>query len=337
MPSKKEILARTLDATGVAPLLRRIRPWRGLLVLNYHRIGDASRTPFDAGVFSATAAEFDQQLAWLQRNADVVGLPDLQDVFRSPNRRAVLLTFDDGYRDNYELALPLLQKHRLPAAFFITTGFIDDRTIAWWDEIAWMVKSAGHHRLPSRPEFANLDVSQWAAGKSDDVIRRVLAAYKSLPTAQASELLEELAEATGSGRCPRDDESTPWMNWGMIQEMHAAGHAIAGHTVTHPLLSRCSEEQQREEISNSKRRIEETLRAPIQGFSYPVGIPGSYTDVTARLVREAGYQWAFSFQGGYVDFSRSIPDAFRLPRVAMEAGLSSPRFHALNTLPALFA
>jgi peptidoglycan/xylan/chitin deacetylase (PgdA/CDA1 family) len=123
----------------------------------------------------------------------------------------------------------------------------------------------------------------------------------------------------------------------MIQKMHAAGHAVAGHTVTHPLLSQCSDEQQWREISNSKRRIEETLGSSIDGFSYPVGIPGSYTDVTARLVREAGYQWAFSFQGGYVDLSRSRPDAFRLPRVAMEAGLSSPRFRALNTLPALFA
>jgi peptidoglycan/xylan/chitin deacetylase (PgdA/CDA1 family) len=328
MAHKKEILARALDVTGCGSLLRRIGPWRGLLVLNYHRIGNPAESPLDSGVFSASTDQFDRQLAWLKHNADVVHLRDL-DRALSSRGRYVLITFDDGYADNHQLALPLLQKHSLPAAFFITTGFIDDRRIAWWDEIAWMVANATHHQLPARVG------EPIAADTRDQATRHLLKTFKELPTDETPKFLDEIAQSTGSGRWIGTD---PWMTWDMVRDLHNAGHAIGAHTVTHPLLARSTPERQRDELQNSKARLETQLNTTVDAFSYPVGIPGSYSDDTIRLVQEAGFRWAFSFQGGFASTGRpTSTDPFRLPRVAMETGLSGPRFRALNTLPQLFA
>ncbi len=114
MQHKKEILARALEMTGLGALVRRFRPWQGLLVLNYHRIGDPQATLLDSGVFSATQEQFDDQLAWLKKHADVIRLADLDSALANPRDQYVLITFDDGYLDNYELALPVLQRTPSP-------------------------------------------------------------------------------------------------------------------------------------------------------------------------------------------------------------------------------
>jgi len=338
MQHKKEILAQALAVTGIGSLLRRLRPWSGLLVLNYHRIGEASSSPLDSGVFSATQEQFDRQLAWLKRHADVIGLDDLDSVASGAPGRSVLITFDDGYLDNFQLALPVLERHGVPATFFITTGFIDGRQVAWWDEIAWMVKHALRHRWPARLATHEALRPDWSLNEAPAVIQRLLQTYKGLPTAEGPGFLDEIAEATGSGRCPLTDDSAPWMTWDQIRRMQEAGQSIGAHTVTHPVLARCNREQQRHEITESKRRIEEMLGRPVTAFSYPVGTADAFTVETEELMREAGIRWAFNFQGGYLDATRSpSADRFSLPRIAMEPDLSGPRFQALNTLPGLFA
>ncbi|OAI56266.1 hypothetical protein AYO47_02215 [Planctomyces sp. SCGC AG-212-M04] len=338
MQHKKEILARALAMTGIGSLLRRLRPWKGLLVLNYHRIGDAASSPLDSGVFSATQDQFDQQLAWLKSHADVIGLDDLESAVAGSTGRFVLITFDDGYLDNYELALPVLKRHSVPATFFITTGFIDGRRVAWWDEIAWMVKHAERGKWPRRLQGNRGSRPDWTAEEMPAVIHELLQTYKKLPTMECPTFLDEIAQATASGRCALTHDSAPWMTWAQIRELQSVGQSIGAHTITHPVLARCSREQQRGEISGSKRRIEDVLGRPVTAFSYPVGTADAFTVETEELMREAGIRWAFNFQGGYVDATRAeAADRYSLPRIAMEPSLSGPRLWAMNTLPELFA
>ena len=138
-------------------------------------------SPLDRGVFSATADEFDQQLAFLKRESDIVRPGDIPDLIKKPGRY-VMISFDDGYRDNYDLAFPILKSHGVPATFFLCTGFLDDKMVSWWDEIAWLMRSS------QRPE---LDLSPWLGTPlrlgpldTESSIRRVLARYKSLPTSR---------------------------------------------------------------------------------------------------------------------------------------------------------
>ena len=260
--------------------------WQGLVVLNYHRIGDPTQTALDPGVFSATQEQFEAQLRLLKADCDVIRVTDIADVLRSGSkRRSVILTFDDGYLDNYELAFPVLKQVGLPAVIFLATGFLDERFVAWWDEIAWIVKRTTKPSLIF-PLSWGIGI-QWPLETDKDratVIHCLLGVAKSLTPRELRQFLDELAEVAGTGRAPRNAETAPWMSWDMVREMHRSGIDFGGHTVTHPVLSKCTLDQQREEIQQSKTRIEAELGIPISAFSYPIGQTWAMTDDTRRLV-----------------------------------------------------
>src|SRR5262245_45583277 len=132
---KRQLAARILGATGLRYVLSRVARWSGVLGLNYHRIGEAGRSVYDRGLWSATADDFDAQVGWLKSHFDIIRPDDLPAALAARRGRHVLITFDDGYRDNYADAFPVLKRHGVPATFFITTGFIDDARLSWWDEI----------------------------------------------------------------------------------------------------------------------------------------------------------------------------------------------------------
>ena len=308
--------------------------WQGLVTLNYHRIGNADQTELDPGVFSASAEQFEAQLRYLKSDCDVIRVADLAEVLQSgAKRRCVLITFDDGYRDNYELAFPALKQVGLSAVIFLATGFLDGGVVAWWDEIAWLVKHSKQPflTLSKSWEIESLDVSM--TGR-DGTLRHLLRIAKSLTPFELSRFLDDIGQAARTGRAPRNSSTAPWMTWEMVREMHRAGNEFGGHTVTHPVLSRCSLEQQQQEIQQSKARIEAELGSPISAFSYPIGQPWSYTNDTKRLAREAGYQWGFSFVSGY---ATSSTDPLNLRRVAMEPQMRLPELRSMTQMPRLFA
>ncbi len=308
--------------------------WQGLVTLNYHRIGNREQTALDPDVFSATAEQFESQLRCLKADCDVIRVADMADVLRKGSqRRCVLITFDDGYLDNYELAFPVLKQVGLSAVIFLVTGFLDERFVAWWDEIAWMVKRTTQRvlSLPATWQIESLDVSP---DQRDSVCRRLLRLSKMLSPQELSQFLDDLGEATGTGRAPRNATTAPWMTWDMVREMHRGGIEFGGHTVTHPVLSRCAIDQQRQEIQQSKTRIEAELGTEITTFSYPIGQPWAFSDDTMRLIREAGYQWGFSFYPGYATGESNPSD---LRRVAMEPCMSRPELQAIVRIPKIFA
>src|SRR5690606_9159232 len=133
---KKELAARALATPGIRRLLAAALPGNGVLVLNYHRVGDSSRSRYDRALWSATAEGFDAQVAFLKAECDVIALDDIDDALQRRRGRHVAITFDDGYLDNHDIAFPVLRHHGVPAAFFIATGFIDRRLLPWWDAIA---------------------------------------------------------------------------------------------------------------------------------------------------------------------------------------------------------
>jgi len=311
----------------------RLDQWQGLVTLNYHRIGDFTRTSIDSGVFSATPEQFETQLKYLKSDCDVIGLADISDVIRQGSRRrCVLITFDDGYIDNYEVAFPALKQVGLSAVIFITSGFLDDRVVSWWDEISWIVKHSqqAELRLPKVWQIESLFLTN---GHMHVAIQRLLRMTKLLAPEALSTFLNDLAESAGTGRAPQNSTTAPWMTWDMVREMHQAGIEFGGHTVTHPVLSICTYEQQQAEIKQSKLRIEQELGAPITAFSYPIGQPWSFNADSMRLAREAGYQYGFSFYPGYSTYGS---DLFDLRRVAMEPRVELKELKAIVQMPRLF-
>lgn len=331
--SRVEVAAGALRVLGGAHLFRLAPLWRGLLILNYHRLGDALASPFDRDLFSATAEAFDAQLAFLRRHADVIGPCDLPDVLHRSRGRYVLLTFDDGYRDNYELALPLLRAHGITATFFLCTGFLDQRGPAWWDEIAWMIRQSQRQVLPAGEWFT--EPVPLAGAHRGHAIRFAINRYKELSGDRTAAYLDFLADATGSGRLTPSVTEALWMTWDMVRELRAAGMGIGGHTVNHPILARLPAAAQLAEIVGCRDRIAAELGETPRLFAYPVGKPGTYDLHTRVALQATGFRYAFSFSGGYQPFAPFDPYDIRRCHVGQRTTL--PVFQAMLLLPQVFA
>lgn len=310
-----------------------MKAWRGLIVLNYHRIGDPRSSELDRGVFSATAEDFEAQLRAVARHCDVISVKDLDRARLDRKGRYAMITFDDGYRDNFTDAFPVLRDLRLPAVFFLTSGYLDHQLVAWWDEIAWMVRSSTCEVLPVNSWFAErLDL---LPPHREESINRLLSVYKGLSWEETEPYLEFLADATGAGRCQPDQVRSLWMTWDMVRAMHQVGLDFGGHTVTHPILSRLTPASQLREIADNKQRIEDELKTTIEAFSYPVGAPDAFDAETFACLDRVGYRYGFSFYGGFTPAEQLQP--FDIPRLAVSPELTPTRLNALLTLPQVFA
>jgi peptidoglycan/xylan/chitin deacetylase (PgdA/CDA1 family) len=331
-PSKRERLARFLAASGLGVALRRFGAWRGVLVLNYHRIGDPRESPFEPDVFSATAETFREQIAFVGRHFDVVG-PEEVAACLDRRGRSVLITFDDGYRDNYEVAYPALRAHGLPATFFVTTGFLGRSRVSWWDEIAWMVGASRRDTLPPGPYLsASLSLD---APHRPETRRQVVRVFKALPGNRTEEFLDFIADGTGTGRCPPSEADGLWMTWDMVRELRDAGMTIGGHTVDHAILAGLSAADQEEQVRGCDAQLRAELGTPMRFFSYPVGLPGTFDEHTRACLRAVGVELAFSGRGGFERDSTFDPLDVR--RINVGRSTSTPLLAATTTLPQLFA
>jgi peptidoglycan/xylan/chitin deacetylase (PgdA/CDA1 family) len=329
---KGEMAARVLDVSGLGRVLRRGLGWRGVLVLTYHRIVEDERQLTARGVWSATPAAFREQVRFLAEHCDPIGVEQLEERMRA-RRPSVLITLDDGYRDNAEIALPILREHGLPAVFFLTTGFLDRTATAWWDEIAWMVQ-----RSPDGPAAVR-DRSRAAFGLANDsgadIVGALIRDYQRLPLRDQQPFLERLANMTRSGRRPPHDDDDDWMSWDDVHRLVQAGMTIGAHTVTHPVLASLPPEGQREEIVGSLTRIEQQLGLRPEVFSYPVGTRQAFDGRSRAAAAGSGVRLAFSNYGG---LAAPRPwDPYDVPRSNVIPTTTAAAFRAMSAVPRLFA
>ncbi|MFO0891132.1 MAG: polysaccharide deacetylase family protein [Isosphaeraceae bacterium] len=333
MKGKKDLLAGLMARSGMHHVCRKLVRWSGVLTLNYHRIGQGASSLFDRELWSADPEGFDAQVRCLKANYDVVSPDDLPELVHKGRGRAALITFDDGYADNYHAAFPILRRHGVKATFFVSTGFLDDPRVSWWDEIAWMIRTsdrAGIDVRPWIPEPVAFDGPDRAGA-----IRTLLRAYFRTPSKCSEGFLDVVGESTGTGRCPRSMASETWMTWDMVREMRSAGMTIGGHTVTHPVLARMPREGQWREISRCGERLAAELGQPMLDFSYPVGRDGAFNDETRQCLRLANVRHAFTFHGGFRQFEDW--DDYDIPRVPVESNINLDRFRAMLSLPMVFS
>lgn len=330
--SKRDLVAQTLHKSGCGRLFQIAGSWRGLLVLNYHRIGNGFNSSFDRNLWSASAEDFEYQVRTVSRDFDVIGLDDMEHVVSRRGGKYVLITFDDGYYDNYTDAFPILKSYSAKAVFFLATGFLDSPKVPWWDEIAWMVRHSPIKTLPA---------SRWidkpiALEESNHelAIRTLLKVYKKLSGEETANYLNYLSEATQSPRCPEHIAHQLWMNWAMVREMKQAGMAFGGHTVNHPILGNLPADQQEFEIAECQRRLTAELGVPATAFSYPVGGPGSFNQHTFDSLERNGFRWGFTYFGG--NLRTPTTNRYALPRAAIETDVNQTMFQAILTLPQWF-
>ena len=296
---KRELLARGLHWSGARFLLGLLPAKDVLLVLNYHRIGNPDDDPFDPGAFSATGDQLDEQISYLKRHISLVTLQEAQAFCdgklrdKTPHCR-VLITFDDGYLDNYEAAFPILRSHGVQGVFFLVTGMVGTCSVPWWDHIAFLLKTAQQRRF-SLHYPADLDVDLVENGMTKS-LRDVLSLYKRPGNADPERFVRELKEEVKGGDLP--GALRRFLSWDEAREMIAGGMAIGSHTHSHTVLSQLGADRQSYELAQSRAQLRERLGCEIDALAYPVGLASSFSEQTQQLVREAGYRAAFSFHGG---------------------------------------
>jgi peptidoglycan/xylan/chitin deacetylase (PgdA/CDA1 family) len=329
MRGKRELVARLCAATGFTRMFENIPKQRVLLIINYHRIGNAEDTPYDSGVFSCTADQLESQIAYLKKHYRIATLEEVLDIANGQavlSEAGVLVTFDDGYIDNYQFAFPILQRHGVRGVFFLPTAFVGTGRLPWWDVIAYIIKRSRKMKIHiNYPESATFDVARDGV---ETCVMRISNLYKQPSMNDGERFLEALESACDSPR-PLGDTDRCFLSFDEAREMQRGGMTFGSHTHTHELLARMPAERQREEISISKEILQSELRTDIETLAYPVGLPHTFSEDTIRALRETGYKAAFSFYGG---FNRSgTIQPFDIRRVSV-ARPSKSRFRLQTSL-----
>jgi peptidoglycan/xylan/chitin deacetylase (PgdA/CDA1 family) len=316
-------------------VMRRLRVNHGLLVLAHHRIGDPRLCPYSADLFSTTPEGLAAQVRLLRRWSRLVTLEEVTECYsvgRLPAEPAVLLTFDDVYRDNYTEAFPILREARVPAAFFVPTGLIERGHIPWWDRIAYAVK---HSHVDECRIGEQFDLRLGALlSRPHETELHALRYYKSIRGVDKERFVELLEEATGAGALEQPQRPELFATWAELREMAEGGMTLASHTHTHRLLGHLPYREQLEELVRSRAILRERTGVDSQALAYPVGHRTHFNDETRQALRDAGYRLAFSHYGGW---NRTASDPFDIRRVRMEMNVGCEMLQATLACPRLFS
>ena len=293
--SKRRLAATLLQRSGILQLLERSRSKPCILVVNHHRVGDAALTRFDRDVFSASAEAFEMQLKYFKRHFNIVVGEELEDLIsgKTPLRHTqIVITFDDGYLNDYTTSFPILKAQNCAGFFFLVPQYVGTDTVPWWDEIAYLVRNSPKSEITLQtPVPFTLSLN----GEREQSIREVLRHYKRRDNHHRDQFMNELRE---QAECELPQVERRFINWEEAREMKAAGMSIGSHTQTHNILGQMTPEAQRWELTESKKNIEANIGTEVRSLAYPVGIRGAFDSTTEHIAHSLGYKMCFSFYGG---------------------------------------
>lgn len=275
-----------------------------LSILIYHRV---LPTPDPLRTGDPDADTFRWQMGLLASHFNVLPLREAARRLREGSLppRAACITFDDGYADNFTVALPILREFGLPSTFFIATAYLDGGRM-FNDTLIEFAKA-----VPSGPcDLSPIGLGVHSVDTVQDrraLMSRLIGHFKYQPPEQRLPAVEKLAADFGI-RLPDD----LMMSSDQLRALHAAGMEIGGHTDTHPILARQTPDEARHEIRLGKEKLEALLGEPMRVFAYPNGRPvKDYDGTHADIVADCGFEAAVSTRPAAADRHSGIHE---LPR-----------------------
>lgn len=277
-----------------------------LSILIYHRVL-ARPDPLFPGEVDAVL--FERQLRLLKCFYTPLSLSDAVQRLQNGNlpQRAACITFDDGYADNAQVALPLLRRHGMHATFFIATGYLDGGQM-WNDTVIDAVRQAVGPVLDLRKhELGTFPVASLAQRQA--AIATLLGQLKYLPFARRQQLAMRIRGQAGVLAGPPAMLSTA-----QLRQLHAAGMEVGAHTDSHPILSTLPDHAARQNIADGKRQLESLIQAPVTLFAYPNGKAGrDYGAPHVAMVKSLGFKAAVATDWGVARPGAEL-DLLQLPR-----------------------
>jgi peptidoglycan/xylan/chitin deacetylase (PgdA/CDA1 family) len=264
---------------------------RSLTVLTYHRIvprgHDSGRRPPN----TLYCDEFEQQMAFVASRYKVLSAGELRAFANGSGafpRYAMAITFDDGYENNFLYALPILQRHGMHAAFFLTTALIGTKDgMLWFDRLDRLLSKA-----PGAEIEGSLRRLEGSAGPAEGELRSW---FKRLRSDRQSELLDRVEAQFGRDRPRKEDDAVyAMMSWDQVRQMASAGMTIGSHTANHQILAAVPAEDVQAELISSRNLVEQETSRECWCFAYPNGSSRDFRTSDELAVKEAGYLCAFT-------------------------------------------
>ncbi|TDR94343.1 polysaccharide deacetylase family protein [Enterovirga rhinocerotis] len=286
---------------------------RGLgAILTFHHVRPQRADGFRPNaLLEITPEHLDGTLELVRRlGLEIVPLDAVPDRLTRGEGGFVALTFDDGYRDNRDHALPVLRRHGAPWTMFVTTDFASGRGSLWWVELEEAIRAS------DRIVFDGRVLPCGTSQEKDAAFAALYADLRAGPEPRLREATARLCEEAGIDRARLVPDLC--LSWSELDALAASENApaIGAHTLTHPMLARWDEATARREITEPKAAIEEKLGSPVRHLAYPVGDPGSAGFREFAIAREAGYATAVTTRPGHL-FAGHAAHLTALPRVSI--------------------
>ncbi len=277
-----------------------------VLVLTYHRISDIKRAPWI--LRAVNPHDFERQILYLRKSFNVLPIDNVVKCIREGeplSPRTVIITFDDGYKDNYLNAYPILKKHNVPATINLITDNIDSGNSFWWDKISYAIWNTSLNFI----DLGELGVYNLHSTRNRVIaingVRSKLTQKTSLEIATVIEHILKISHVD----ILKDLEEGTVLSWSDVTEMKTSGITFGAHSLTHSNLTQMSLEEAYHEINKSKKDIETNIGQNVTVFCYP---NGKFSQDTVRLVQEAGFQCGLTLIPQMIDPN---PNVFQLGRV----------------------
>jgi peptidoglycan/xylan/chitin deacetylase (PgdA/CDA1 family) len=335
-------LATATGRTGLSDLVlaasaKLPSSWQRLTILTWHRIAEDLGAGFDRGVVAASPVQFDRQIAVLKENFSVIDTAALVK-YREEGRplppNPVLLTFDDGYRDNLTLALPILRNHRVKAVFFVPTGFVGEGRLFSWERITALIARC------RRPEISIRYPEPLQFFLGDEPARRCAARWlihvsRNRAGVDEARFLTELAaacEVPWDASIERGIADELILDWSGVRALVEAGMEVQSHGHSHALFPFISPEQVLYEASQSRQVLEAQTGQSQVAIAYPAGAGLAPGQPSYDAVASAGYKLGFCLGGPSCRLGQ-ISDWLSLARLTSHPELTEARFRGFLAFP----
>lgn len=262
-----------------------------MISLTYHSIiQDLIPDSINAGGKHISLANFEKQMHYISKKKII----SVNDNFNK-NNNSILVTIDDGFKNNYKVAFPILKKYNIPFIIFLCTGFMEENLI-WTDKLLKL--SLNNERFGEISEIW-LSKNKFSFKKNEVNYNFLRLLFKKIDNYLINDFFDSFKDLNQSNYNSHNEIFEP-LSWNDVRSMVESGLCTIGaHTENHPILSKCNYETQLKEIKRSKQKIENEIKSKVNIFAYPNGSKDDYNSETIKILKKLDFKYAFTTTFGY--------------------------------------
>ena len=312
----KSFFVISVYGSGILTIIKKRTP-NDIKILAYHRICNGAFSPLDMNI---SPSVFEEHIRYIKKYYNPISMIQAVNYLEQGNKihgNSIVITFDDGYKDNYKNAFPILKKYEVPATIFVSVEAINTGMTFWYDSIVRSLRN-------TNKKFINLDnfnmkkYSLVNAHKKLDAIIEIVEFIKYWPPKKRNQFVKYLVDKLEP--CSEATNNTaPILNWDEIKDMSESGISFGSHGMTHSILTTLDPEEIKYEITESKRILREQIGEDIRLFSYPNGGEKDFNQEIINLLIDNGYRAACTLIRG----KNTNTSLFTLRRYCVTKGMIS--------------